>query len=929
MFCCRGFAAQAAGIRINVSDQLTNKPIAHARVSVNNTAITAVTANDGFCYLEALPRGNITIVVSAKNYHQKAIPMIMGDIDTTLRVNLEPLKVNLQEVTVAAQPTPRSDHQARISEREAVPLVDIASGDMIVHTGSISAGDVVQQLQGLSVTHTNTGNSDKAIIRGMEAKYSYTLINGFKIPSPDDKSRYISLDIFPAGLLQNVQVYKTLTADMEGDAIGGAVNLVLRQPEDAPLLQVDLSTGYGSRYFDNKYRSFNSAVVQNQSPYERFGPGYYARGDDFSKDNLVFHNNQPAPDINFNVLAGHSWLSNRLGLMTALNYKNIRSGSTGFFIPLNVQPNLNNVPAFSDFYLQTYNNKKTAVSNYEQLWFRPDDSNSFRLSYLYLDQKDAETRSLVDTSLVLGRSQAGTGRIYISDRSRVHEQQINNVNLQGSHRLGQFSADWAGVYSQANGRYPDWSQLTANTGRLIMPDGTIQQSPVLLAPLNRIWLSNKERDLDAYLDLHYKPRFFNNALTLSAGGVLRDKKRDNFYNSYTFVPLVNEPFAGIKNAVWSNDNGPQNPLGNANNQNTYTATEHISAFYIMANWQRGRSELTGGLRREQTRQNFVSALDASQSFGKTVNISYKDLLPNLHWRYTLNNNAQLKASYFKGISRPALYDITFETIAFEDYNVAGNPFLKRTQADNFDLSYNWYKNRNMHIKTALFYKHMVDAYERTLINGNDVLYPIPQNGLSYTPALTLTEQLKNTGTATNYGAEFSYSYTWPGVVLSGSYTYTSSSLTRMKKLLTREDPAQPSSNQVTITRMETGPLQGQSKHLAYLNLLCPQLPGNWLVNATAIYTGRRIDLVSPWYGLDYWQRANLTLNLSVEKKLSRHLKLSLNAANLFNNGFADDILTPNPSAGNNLLPAQNRQGRIAILKKQFSAYYRMGLTYTR
>jgi len=925
--CCIGFATQAAGIRIKVSDQLTSKPVAYAQVRINNTAITVLTDSDGFCYLRALHRGSITIVVSARNYHERAIRMIMGDVDTTIQINLKPLKVELQEVTVAARPNPRSDHQARITEREAVQLLDIASGDMIVHTGSISAGDVVQQLQGLSVTHTNTGNSDKAIIRGMEAKYSYTLINGFKIPSPDDKSRYISLDIFPAGLLQNVQVYKTLTAEMEGDAIGGAVNLVLRQPEDAPLLQIDLSTGYSSRYFDNKYRGFNTGAVQNQSPYERFGAGYYAKGEDFSKDNLVFHNKQPAPDINFNVFTGHSWLNNRFGLIAAVNYKNIRSGSTGFFIPLNVQPNLNNAPAFSDFYLQTYNNKKITISNYEQLWFRPDSANSFTFSYLYLDQKDAETRSLVDTSLVLGRSQAGTGRIYMSNRSRVHEQQINNLNLKGDHRLRQFSVDWVGVYSQANGRYPDWSQLTANTGRLVMPDGTIQQTPLLLAPLNRVWLSNKERDLDAYVDLHYKPQFFNNELTLSTGGVLRDKKRDNFYNSYTFVPLVNESFAGIENAVWNNDNGAQNPLGSVNNPNTYTATEYISAFYIMADWQHGRTELTGGLRREQTRQNFVSALDPSQSFGKTVNISYKDLLPDLHWRYTLNDNAQLKASYFKGISRPALYDITFQTISFEDYNVAGNPFLKRTQADNFDLSYNWYRNRNVHFKTSLFYKHIVDAYERTLINGNDELYPIPQSGLSYTPALTLTEQLKNTGTATNYGAELSCSYAWPGFVLTGSYTYTSSAITRMKKLLTREDPADPSSNQVTITRMETGPLQGQSKQLAYLNLLCPQLPGNWLVDGTLIYTGRRIDLVSPWYGLDYWQRANITVNLSVEKRLGQHFKLSMSAANLFNNGFTDDILTPNPDNGSNLLPAQTGRDRITILKEQFSACYRMGLTY--
>jgi outer membrane cobalamin receptor len=922
-------AAMAASVEGHVSDKLTSKPIAGVVVGISGYRGPAIlTDSSGFYRIDQLPAGKITLVFSSANYRQQTITLALtGTSVAHLDVALENPEVNLKEVMISGKINPRSDLQSRLTEKNSIPSLDIASGDLIEHSGSISAGDAVKHIPGLSVTYTNTGNSDKAIIRGMEAKYSYTLINGIKIPSPDDKSRYISLDIFPAGLLQSVQVYKSLTADMDSDAIGGAVNLVMRQPPDEPLLQINLNSGYSGYYFNNPYRTFNSHVVQDSSPYERFGPTYYATGNDFTKDNLSFYNSRPMPDVTFNIVLGRKFFNNKLGFIAAVDYENIKTGSDGFFIPLNAQPNLNNVPAFSDFYKQSYYNNKIALSTNEQLVFQPDSANRFTLDCFYLNQKDIETRSTVDTSLDLGRSGAGTGRIYISDRARVHEQQINNINLKGNHNYPNLSIDWAGIFSSADGRYPDWAELTANTGRLAGANGTITQVPLLLAPLNRIWLSNEERDLDVFLDLHYKPDLFNKKLTLSSGGAIRNKHRDNFFNSYTFSPTINQPFTNIYQATWENNNGPQNPLGDVNNPNTYTATEQINAFYFMADWLSGRSEFTGGLRLEQTAQNFVSTIDPNVTYGKFVNITYRDWLPDLHWKYTLNDKQQLKASYFKSISRPALYDITFATIAYEDYNVAGNPFLKRTQADNFDISYFWNQTKNTEVKAGIFYKHIVDAYEKTLLNGNDELYPIPQNGLSYTPAGVLTEQLKNTGNAVNYGAEFYYSYTWPNFVVSFNYTYTSSNIIRMKKLLTRENPDDPTSDQITIAKPEEGPLEGQSKNLANLNLLYKNMPGKWLANMSFIYTGKRIDLVSPWYNLDYWQRPNISVNISAEKRLTSKFKIKLSALNLFNNGIIDDISVANPNGLSNILPGQTQADKITVLKQNFSAYYQIGLSY--
>lgn len=75
----------------------------------------------------------------------------------------------------------------------------------------------------------SSGEGQYAVLRGMDKRYNYTLVNGVKIPSPENKDRYIALDIFPSEMLDRLEVTKSLTPDMEGDATGGVVNLIIER----------------------------------------------------------------------------------------------------------------------------------------------------------------------------------------------------------------------------------------------------------------------------------------------------------------------------------------------------------------------------------------------------------------------------------------------------------------------------------------------------------------------------------------------------------------------------------------------------------------------------------------------------------------------------------------------------------------------------
>jgi len=52
------------------------------------------------------------------------------------------------------------------------------------------------------------------------------------VPSPESGVRQVKLDTIPADLVESVEINKTLSANQDGDSIGGTVNLVTRTAAD-------------------------------------------------------------------------------------------------------------------------------------------------------------------------------------------------------------------------------------------------------------------------------------------------------------------------------------------------------------------------------------------------------------------------------------------------------------------------------------------------------------------------------------------------------------------------------------------------------------------------------------------------------------------------------------------------------------------------
>src|SRR6187549_1734205 len=213
----------AATIKGKLLDERKD-PMIGAHVLIKGLDRYSIVGLDGSYVLTGIPIGNHILSVSFVGYlsQEKSVTITSKDEIVVLEFNLEQDQKILNEVVVFGKAESGSELEARRSEKSASQVLNIVSSKTIDISPDITVANVVQRISGVSLVRNSNGDPQYAIVRGMDKRYNYTLVNGIKIPSPDNQNRYIPLDIFPAQLLERLEVSKSLTPNMEGDAIGGA-----------------------------------------------------------------------------------------------------------------------------------------------------------------------------------------------------------------------------------------------------------------------------------------------------------------------------------------------------------------------------------------------------------------------------------------------------------------------------------------------------------------------------------------------------------------------------------------------------------------------------------------------------------------------------------------------------------------------------------
>src|ERR1035437_60101 len=627
-----------------ILDSKTQEPLIGAIIRQNsNSKVDDIARLDGTYILKNLKSGKYLFSIQYVGYAkvEKEINLPAGKDVVSVDIVLESRDDSLDEVSIVGKLNRESTQSARNTEKNADNLLNIIPAKSIQLSPDITVANVLQRVSGVTMQKTaKSGEAQYAIIRGMDKRYNYTLVNGIKIPSPDDKNRYVPMDIFPAELVSHVEVIKALTPDMEGDAIGGVMNLVMKDAPDKLLVSVNGSVGYNQLFFDRPFYQYNTQVVQLQSPAERgilsAAPGY------FTKDNLNFKGIKPFPNLNGGVSIGNRFFDKKFGIILSISNQNTYSGSNEFVaLPMSI-PNLGTLPAFETRENRTYSTHQNRLGIHNKMDFKINKFNKISLYNAYFELNKYISRHLVETSLG-----TGVGNVVEKDRSQTQLQNIYNSTLQGNHALNsRLSIDWSAVYSKAWANNPDDVELQANS--------TISDSPTLQGITHK-WSHNTDQDLAGYLNVVWLPEFLPEKTEVKVGGLYRHKNRNNYYNEYSLTPIPDagsntQAFSDIYNAKFTFS--PSNAaLGSPVNQNDYNVTENVTAYFGQIKFKLVQKlNVLAGVRAEQTNLKWITPMPVS-FVGKSGSQLYMDILPSLHFKYELSTTQNLRLSYFASISR--------------------------------------------------------------------------------------------------------------------------------------------------------------------------------------------------------------------------------------------------------------------------------------
>ncbi len=156
---------------------------------------------------------------------------------------------------------PKSINEIRTADN----ILNVLPSEVITSLPNKNIADALGRLPGVTLER-DEGEGKYVQIRGTEPRLANLTIDGVEVPSPEGGVRQVKLDVIPADLVESVQINKTLQPNMNGDAIGGSVNLVTKKAGDRPSLTI-----YGAGGF-TPIANTRSVYEAGVTAGERFGP---------------------------------------------------------------------------------------------------------------------------------------------------------------------------------------------------------------------------------------------------------------------------------------------------------------------------------------------------------------------------------------------------------------------------------------------------------------------------------------------------------------------------------------------------------------------------------------------------------------------------------------------------------------------------------
>ncbi|WP_279209763.1 TonB-dependent receptor [Bacteroides nordii] len=757
---------------------------------------TGVTSDvNGYYTFSNLNPGTYTIKISYVGYSpvEMKITIPAGrtlEKDVVLNEGLE-----LQEVVVGG--AFQGQRRAINSQKNSLGITNVVSADQVGKFPDSNIGDALKRISGINVQY-DQGEARFGQVRGTSADLSSVTINGNRIPSAEGDTRNVQLDLIPADMIQTIEVNKVVTPDMDGDAIGGSINLVTK---------------------NSPYKRTITATA---------GSGY----------NWISEKAQ----LNLGFTYGDRFFNDKLGVMLSASYQNAPSGSDD--VEFVWDTDSKGTICLTDYQIRQYyvtreRQSYSAAFDWDinanhKLFFkgifnnRNDWENRYRLTLKDLNKdvnKKKEGAVADNKASVRLQTKAGSPN---NRNARLERQRTMDFTLGGEHLFGKLSMDWNASYARAseerpNERYLGYELKKQNfdidLSDIRRPYASAQAGSTLI--LNNDFslqeLTEQQEDIvekDLKFSMNFKlplvKGFYSNQLRFGAKVV--DKSKDKDLEFYDYEPVDEKAFNSnsFSNTSEQNRNGympgekykagtfiSKEYVGglDLNNSSLFNKTENLEE---LAGEYKARETVTAGYLRFD--QNFGKKLSAMvglrlenthlkyngrkltlnddgdpESLTVTPDIkdSYLNILPSVLLKYNVNEDFKIRGSFTETLSRPK-YSALIPNVNINNKDnelTLGNPELKPTTSFNFDLSADYYFKSVGLVSIGIYYKDINDFIVTQTVRGYEY------EGNSYDKFM----QPRNAGDANLLGVEVGYQRdfgfiapTLKCVGFYGTYTYTHS-----------------------------------------------------------------------------------------------------------------------------------------------------------
>ena len=769
--CCAfaSVAADNAGLIGQLTNTAQDRVFAGAKIEITELNKETVSRRDGTFRFSNLPAGEYTLVVTYLGAEQVTRKVILTEGENiTPVITLEGANESLEEVMVRGQ---RGGQASAINQqRMADNIKSIVSADAIGQFPDQNAAESLQRLPGLSIER-DQGEGRFVGIRGIDPNLNNVTINGLNVPSPEGGVRSVALDVIPSELIQTLEVSKSVTPDMDGDAIGGSVE------------------------------------VKSVSAFDRMGQTASLSGQ-------LSHNelrDKMSPKISGTYT--NLW-NDTFGVAAALSYLKREFGSD------NIESN-----ADDEIEQRHYSITRERLGAAVNLDYRPDFNNQYFLRTLYSEFSDEEYRQR-NTFVFDGED----SEVERESKDRYEEQSILTIAAGGEHVRGEWTFDYQLGYAKSDEDEPDALYFT-----FITEDDSIDGDMERIIPIITYGDSvndfnnyevdeisfedNYTKDTENSIKANLSKTFANDPyLTeVKAGFKYRSRTKTVDSNIYIydgdFDGMDANQFAagdvdwGLGNFGPGLNRGAMRTYFNQHrsalelaeldselesNGASYETNEDIFAAYFMGTFDINNVHIVAGVRYEKTdfdttgmRVELIE--DEQNDVEEVVNTqwqadrSYDHFLPSVNVKYNISDKLIVRGAYTQTISRPVFEESAafqiIESKTEEDDGVfvtereaeVGNPQLLPYESENVDLSIEYYPGQIGVLSAGLFYKQI----------DNFVIYA-DMAGTAGWEGFDEVIQPRNGESAELTGLELSWVKAFDnGLLLSANGTFSSSDATTL------------------------------------------------------------------------------------------------------------------------------------------------------